>query len=267
MENKSKELEIAIQAAKEAGKIIEKYFYAEVLKEFKEDMSIVTLADKESEEVIKKIIFENFPEHSILGEETGMTDQNSNYVWYIDPVDGTTNFANGIPIFGISIALMHKGDLIVGVVYNPIIDALFYAEKGKGAYLNDKQIFVSKDDYNHSIISIAASRKNQKENFPRNLFYQLPEKFRSMRILGSTALELAFVARGSLEANIQIGLSSYDFAAGVLLVQEAGGKLTKYDGSSWRFPENYFIASNGVFHDILVEEVSKQQEKSGFKEI
>ncbi len=119
MQTKSKELEVAIGAALEAGKIVEKYFETEILKEFKEDKSIVTRADKESEEVIKKIIFQNFPSHLILGEETGMngekTDRNE-HVWHVDPVDGTKNFSNGIPIFAISIALAHKGEVSVGVV-------------------------------------------------------------------------------------------------------------------------------------------------------
>lgn len=264
MKNKSHELKVAIKAAREAGKVIEKYFQTEILKEFKEDTSIVTLADKESEDVIKRAVSAEFPNHSIMGEETGLTDQKSDYTWYIDPVDGTTNFANGLPIFAISIALVHKGEIIVGVVYNPIINALFYAQKGAGAYFNDKKIFVSKDDQNHCIVTTSSSKRRKNRDLAHNLLYHLPEKIRSTRNLGSTSLELAFVARGSIEANIQIGLSPHDFTAGTLLVREAGGKITKFDGSPWKFPENYFIASNGVFHDLLIEEVEKQKEKLGF---
>mgnify|MGYP003395445745 CR=1 FL=1 len=124
MENKSEFLEVAIKAALKAGEIVKGHFNTDILKELKEDTSIVTLADKESEEIIKKIILEKFPDHSILGEETGMTDKNSEYLWCIDPIDGTSNFANGIPIFGISIALVHKGEIQMGVVYNPIINTL-----------------------------------------------------------------------------------------------------------------------------------------------
>ena len=134
MENKSKELEVAIKAALEAGKVLEKYFETEILKEFKEDTSIVTQADKESEEIIKKIILDNFPEHSILGEETGMTGVEGEYVWHVDPVDGTRNFSNGIPLFAVSIALAHHNKVVVGVIYNPSTHSFFYAEKGKGAY-------------------------------------------------------------------------------------------------------------------------------------
>ncbi len=267
MENKSEFLEVAIKAALKAGEIVKGHFNTDILKELKEDTSIVTLADKESEEIIKKIILEKFPDHSILGEETGMTDKNSEYLWCIDPIDGTSNFANGIPIFGISIALVHKGEIQMGVVYNPIINTLYYAEKGKGSYFNDKRVFVSKDEKDHSIVSISASRRKQKEEFFRSLASFVPEKFRSLRIMGCCVLDLAMVARGSTEANIQIGLSPYDFAAGVLLVQEAGGMITNFDGTPWKFPHNYFIASNGVFHDLLVLEVQRLKKELGFEEI
>ncbi|MEK7539523.1 MAG: inositol monophosphatase [Patescibacteria group bacterium] len=261
MENKSKELEIAIKAALEAGKIIEKYFETEILKEFKEDKSIVTLADRESESIIKKIILDEFPDHSILGEETGMTKNGGEYVWQIDPVDGTRNFANGIPLFAVSIALVCENEVIVGVVYNPATRSLFYAEKGKGAYLNDKKIFVSKDDKDHAIITASPSKLNIDRKLLLELYHNFPKIIRSDRILGCTAIELAYVARGGLEANIQLGLNTYDFAAGTLLVQEAGGKITTLEGKAWKFPENYFIASNGVFHNLLIEEVKKQKEK------
>jgi myo-inositol-1(or 4)-monophosphatase len=261
MENKSKELIIAIKAALEAGKILEKYFETEVLKEYKEDTTIVTLADKESEEVIKKIILDAFPEHSILGEETGHTDNNSEFTWHIDPLDGTRNFANCIPFFGVSIALVNNNELTVGVVYNPITNSLFYAEKNKGSFLNDRRIFVSKDDASHSMVTVDPGKKEEEKQLRRELYKTLPARFRSVRDLGSTAVHLAYVARGSLEANIQLGLQTYDFAAGALLVLEAGGKITKHDGSPWFFPDNKFIASNGIFHEALVDEIKNQKLK------
>jgi|SRR3989344_1718559 len=264
MQNKSKELEIAIKAALEAGKILEKYFETEILKEFKEDTSIVTLADRESEEIIKKIISKAFPSHSILGEETGMTENKSDYVWHVDPVDGTRNFANGIPLFAVSIALAYKNEVIAGVVYNPATRSIFYAEKGKGAYLNDKKINVSKDNREHAIVTACSSQKDADKTLNKELLYFFPKNLvRTVRDLGCTALELAYVARGGLEANVQLGLSTYDFAVGTLLVQEAGGKITKLDGSPWKFPESYFIVSNGVFHDQLVEEVGRISAKGG----
>jgi len=262
MENKSKELEVAIKAALEAGKVLEKYFETEILRDFKEDKSIVTSADRESEEVIKKIILGAFPSHSVFGEETGMTENGGEYVWYVDPVDGTRNFANAFPLFAVSIALARANELIVGVVYNPVTHSLFYAEKGKGAYLKDKKIHVSTDDKDHAIVTTSLSQRSEDKKLSTELLYALPGNVvRTIRNFGVCALELAYLSRGGLEANIQLGLYPHDFAAGTLLVQEAGGKITALDGSPWKFPDNYFIASNGVLHDVLVEEVQKQLKK------
>ncbi len=266
MENKSKELSVAIEAALAAGKVLEKYFETGILREFKEDNTPVTLADTESEEVIKRIIIEAFPDHSILGEETGHTKNASNYTWHIDPLDGTSNFANGLPLFAISIALEHKNELLIGVIYNPATRSLFYCEKGKGAYMNDKKIFVSKDGARHGTFTTSPGKKETDRKLKSELFFNLSwDVVRSSRDLGCAALDLAYVAMGTLEAVFGIGQNTYDFAAGMLLVQEAGGKVTLFDGSPWKFPENYFIASNGVFHERLVEEVMKQKEKLGIE--
>ena len=267
MENKSKELAVAIKAAQEAGKILEKHFETEILKEFKEDASLVTLADRECEDIIKKIILSTYPGHSILGEETGMTENNTEYVWHIDPVDGTRNFSNGIPLFAVSVALVHQDEVIVGVIYNPATRSLFYAEKGKGAYLNDVKIFVSKDDAAHSIISGGKSRKELDRKLYRKLMHDLPEKINGVTIrdFGAATLDLAYLACGGTEATIQIGLHIHDFAAGVLIVEEGGGKITTLDGNPWKFPEGCFVASNGIFHDKLVEEVQKQISALGKK--
>ena len=262
MANKSKELEVAITAALAAGEIIEKYFETEILKEFKEDNTPVTLADNEAEAVIKKIILEAFPTHSFLGEETGMTENGKEYVWHIDPIDGTRNFMNGIPIFAVSLALVRHNKIVVGVIHNPITESLFYAEAGKGAYFNDKQIFVSKDSREHAMVSVSPGKKDPSKLLFRELYYHFKQGvISSVRNFGCTSMELAYVARGGLEANVQLGLATYDFAAGVLLVQEAGGTITRHDGTPWTFPENEFIASNGLFHDLLVAEVQKQKEK------
>lgn len=264
MQNKSKELEVAIKAAQEAGKILEKYFEAGMTHELKDDKSALTLGDTESEKIIKKIIGENFPEHSILAEETGFTKNTHSYTWHVDPVDGTRNFAKGVPLFAISIALVDGKEIICGVVYNPITKSLFCAEKGKGAYINGKRIFVSKNNISRGMITADRGKIDSDDKLFRELLYTLPKNvIPSVRDLGCTALDLAFVALGAFEANITLGLKSYDFAAGVLLVKEAGGTITKLDGSPWEFPENYFITSNGLFHNVLVEEVQKQKVKLG----
>lgn len=266
MKNKSKELQIAIQAALEAGKILERHFETDIFKEFKEDTSIVTQSDKESEEIIKKILARDFPDYSIIGEETGMTKNSGVRTWCIDPIDGTRNFANGIPFFAISIALINEKEPIVGVIYNPTTKSLFYAEKGKGAYLNDKKIHVSKDGADKALVTAASGRKPEDLKIRRNLMRDLPDKVvSSVRDFGCTALDLSYLARGSTEADIKFGLAVYDMAAGILLVKEAGGMITNSDGDPWKLSDTSFIASNGVFHDVLVNEVQKQMEKLNLK--
>jgi len=265
MQNKSKELEVAIKAALEAGKILERHQDTEIERGVKDDKSMVTLADTESEEIIKKIIGDNFPEHSIVGEETDAIRTKSLYTWYIDPIDGSRNFAHKIPFFAVSISLLEGEDIKVGVVYNPITNYLFYAEKGKGAYLNGKKIQVSKSDQHKCIVTIAAGRGSQYLEVKKNLLHDLPQNVvSSVRDLGCTALNVAFVASGSTEGAIELGFKTYDGAAGILLVTEAGGKVTGLTGGAWQLSdEGSFIVSNGVFHDVLVEEVKKQKEKLG----
>jgi len=259
---KSKELETAIKAALEAGKILQKHQETEIERIVKEDKSMVTLADTESEEVIKKIISKNFPEHSVVGEETDAIKTKSPYTWYIDPIDGSRNFAHKIPFFAVSIALLQEEDIIIGVVYNPATNSLFFAEKGKGAFLNGKKIHVSKADRDKCIVTVAVGR-NSSQLLRRNLLHDLPENVvSSVRDFGCTALDLALVARGSIEADIKIGFKTYDAASGILLIMEAGGIVTGLNGEKWKLSdEGSFIASNGVFHNVLVEEVKKQKIK------
>lgn len=266
MKNKSRELEVAIKAALQAGKILEKHQETDIERGFKEDKSMVTFADAESEEAIKKIILKNFPDHSIIGEETDAIKNKSPFTWYIDPIDGSRNFAHKIPFFAISIALIHEEVILVGVIYNPATNSLFFAEKGKGAYLNGGKIKVSKVDRDKCIVTVAVGRKSD-QLLRRNLLHDLPERIvSSVRDFGCTALDLAHVARGSTEADIKIGLKTYDAASGILLVTEAGGVVTGIRGDKWKLSdEGSFIASNGVFHDVLVEEVKRQKEKLGIQ--
>ena len=266
MENKSRELEVAIKAALEAGKILEKYFETEIEKEIKDskgDFSIVTIADRESEEIIKKIILENFPNHSIVGEETGLTQNSGNYTWHVDPVDGNRNFANRIPLFAVSIGFVKDEEILGGVIYNPISDSLFYAEKSRGAYWNHKRIYVSKDNEKNCIVTVSSGRQPIDLKLRRNLMHDLPEKIvSSVRDFGCTALDLAYIAWGNTAADIKFGLKIHDCVAGLLLIKEAGGKITTVDGKPWQISDSgYFIASNGVFHDILVKEVKEQKKK------
>src|SRR3989344_513715 len=159
MHEKSPELKTAIQAALKAGEILERHQGTDIVRGIKEDKSMVTLADRESEELIKKIILEKFPSHGIVGEETDSITNASPYVWYIDPIDGSRNFAHSIPFYAVSISLIKGKEIIVGVVYNSASRSLFYAEKGKGAYLNDKPIHISKSDHTKCIVTVASGRQ------------------------------------------------------------------------------------------------------------
>ena len=247
-------LDTAIQAAKEGGEILEKYFQSSLLeRRLKDDKSIVTQADEEIEKRIIEIIRKDYPDHAILAEESGKEETGSNYVWIIDPIDGTRNFANGIPIFAISIALVKDDEPIVAAIYNPITNDLFCAEKGRGAFWNGRQISVSTQQADKAMITLAPSHKPEDRDLLLRYFSHAKQYINSFRYLGSAALELCYLARGGTEGFISIGLSKWDYAAGALLVLEAGGKMTDFDGNPWTFDQNYFLASNGAIHPQLLE--------------
>ena len=254
-ENNNTNLEMlntAIKAAEAAGEIVKRYFEKTGLeRKTKDDATFVTLADKEAEDAIIKVIKAEYPDHGILGEETGRGNSQSSYLWVIDPLDGTTNFVNGIPIFATSIALIENGLPIVGVVHNPITNSLYAAEKGKGATYNGRSAYVSDQGAKEGVITFGPG-VGEKEKFSV-LFSQSGVIFKSRRYLGSTALELGFVSRGGTEGVIVIGLNKWDYAAGVLLVQEAGGMITDWQGKPCTLDQNFFIASNGKVHKELLE--------------
>lgn len=244
-------LNVAIDVAKKAGAITLRYFETSVAREVKADKSFVTAADKEAEAAIIADIKKHFPDHGILGEESGEVKTDSPYSWVIDPLDGTGNFVNGIPLFSVSIAALENGKPIAAVVYQPVGDSLYAAEKGKGTMWKGKRVRVSDGDAEHAMISFGPGKK-EKEKLNR-LFSASEGFFKSKRYLGSAALELAYLARGGTEGFICFGLNRWDYAAGVLLVAEAGGKLTDFEGKPWSLGDgDSFVASNGVVHDALL---------------
>ncbi len=244
-------LAVAISAAKKAGAIALRYFETSVARAVKADKSFVTAADREAEAAIIAEIQKHFPAHGIMGEESGEKKTDTEYQWVIDPLDGTANFVNGIPLFSVSIAVLKGGAPVAGVVYQPVGDSLYAAEKGKGVSWRGKPVRVSNGGTEHAMISFGPGRK-EKERL--NRLFSSAEKFvKSKRYLGSCALELAYLARGGTEGFICLGLNRWDYAAGVLLVKEAGGKITDFDGNPRVFgTSDFFIASNGVVHDALV---------------
>lgn len=244
-------LAVATEAAKRGGAIVLDYFETSVKREMKADKSFVTAADKDAETAILREIKKHFPDHGILSEESEEQKSTSPYQWVIDPLDGTANFLNGIPMFAVSIAVLKEGVPVAGAVYHPIGDAMYCAEKGKGMTWKGKPTCVSKDTCEHAMISFGPGKKEKKH---LNTMLGNAESFvKSKRYLGCTALELGFVARGGTEGFICIGLNKWDYAAGVLLVEEAGGKITDFEGKPWVFGKSdYFIASNGKIHNELL---------------
>lgn len=246
-------LETAIKAAKLAGEKLEYYFETLLEHEEKADKSFVTKADTEADQIIIDHIQANFPSHQILTEENGTIGEESEYIWVVDPLDGTLNFTRGIPFFCTSIAVVHKGEPIVSVIYNSVTRSLFQAEAGKGAFLNGEKITVSEiSDTKDAIVSLGRARDPENKIKALSFYNKIYHALKSQRILGSAALELAFVASGRLEGFISVGLQGWDCFGGVLLVKEAGGQVTDFSGKDWSNQDKYFLASNGRIHDQVL---------------
>lgn len=247
-------LETAIKAAKLAGEKLEYYFETILEHEEKADKSFVTKADTEADQIIIDLIKKNFPEHQILTEENGSIGGQGEYLWVVDPLDGTLNFTRGLPMFSTSIAVVKENEPVVAVVYNPITNSLFTAEKGKGAFWNGEKIQVSEiNSVEEAIVSMGRARDSDNKEKTLGIYNKFYPKLKSQRVLGSAALELAWVASGRLEGFVSVGLKKWDCFAGILLVKEAGGKVTDFSGKDWTSEETHFVASNSKIHQGLLK--------------
>ncbi|MBC8185070.1 inositol monophosphatase [candidate division KSB1 bacterium] len=251
---------VAIDAAKNAGKLIKNSLgtlSSENIQN-KDVFDFVTNVDKESEQLIIDSIRKHFPDHEILAEESGKTGRKQVYRWIIDPLDGTTNFIHSYPNSAVSIALEENGTLILGVIYDPFRDELFYAEKGKGAFLNDRPIHVSKrSNLNQCLIATGFPFRNK--DFLSLYWQVLSEiflKVSGIRRTGSAALDLAHIACGRFDGFWELKLSPWDVAAGSVIIQEAGGKITDFAGENNHVWTGNVIASNNLVHDFLLEKVT-----------
>jgi myo-inositol-1(or 4)-monophosphatase len=218
---------------------------------------ILTKADLMSEKIIITEIRKNFPKHRILSEEKGKIDSRSDYLWVIDPLDGTTNFSMHNPLWSVSIGVAFRGRIVLGIIYAPFLDELYIAEKGNGASRNGKKISVSK--HTKKSLHTFCHGRNEKD-VKRALKYYRKQKLNELdcRQLGSAALELAYVASGRIESIMIPGASSWDVAAGVLLVREAGGKVTDFQGREWRLTSKDMLASNGRVHQSVLKVISRK---------
>ena len=242
--------ECAIEIARDAGIFLRNKLHSVHTIDYKGEINLVTEVDKISEEMITSKITTLFPDHDILAEEFTNIDSGSDFRWIIDPLDGTTNYAHGFPFFCVSIALERLDTIIVGIVYDPMLDEMFVAEKGKGAFLNGREIHVS--NTRGIIKSFLATgfpydiREESHNNL--NYFNEMIIKAQAIRRAGSAALDIAYVAAGRFDGFWEIKLNPWDVAAGWLLVEEAGGMVTDMGGNNYFLESPSILASNGRIH-------------------
>ena len=249
--------------AREAGALLRDYFHRGVHTEYKGDVDIVTEADRASEKLITERLRAAFPEHGVYGEEGTRSGLEREYRWYIDPLDGTTNFAHGFPVFGVVLGCERRaaglkrdedGEMVAGVIYDPLRDEMFSSERGAGAQLNGKPIHVSRVKTLQEALVATGFPSQKRHSSPNVHFYQeFTLRSHGVRRAGSAALDLAYVAAGRLEAFWEFQLNPWDTSAGYLIVEEAGGKVTHFDGSKFTLDSREVLATNGLIHDEMVQ--------------
>jgi myo-inositol-1(or 4)-monophosphatase len=252
----------AAEIAREAGAILRDFFAQGVVTEYKGDVDVVTVADRTAEKLIRERLSQVFPDHGVYGEEGTRDRLEREYRWYVDPLDGTTNFAHGFPQFCVSLGLEQRpktlqpdqdGTLVAAVIYDPLRDELFTGENGRGAQLNGRPLHVSPiPDLAEALLATGfPSRKRHMS--PNVHFYQeFTLRSHGVRRAGSAALDLAYVAAGRLEAFWEFNLNPWDTAAGILLVEEAGGRVTDFSGNHFQLDSREILASNGLIHQELI---------------
>ena len=247
-------IDLAIKAARSAGKIIREDFGKRPDVNFKGRIDPVTETDLKAERAIVSLIRKECPSHAILAEEEGHNKRNSDYLWIIDPMDGTTNFTHGYPFVCTSIALQHAGDLVLGVVFDPLRDELFVAEKGKGAKLNGSPIRVSQEGSMERSLLCTGFPYNIREKVRDNFenFSKLCLSVQGVRRDGSAAIDLCYVAAGRFEGFWERDLKPWDTAASTIIVREAGGLITDYRGNDYNPFLKEIVASNGKIHKDML---------------
>jgi len=252
----------ASMIAREAGARLREFFTQGVATEYKGDADLVTVADRTSEKLIRERLAEAFPEHGIYGEEGTRDRMEGEFRWYVDPLDGTTNFAHGFPQFCVSLGLEQRvagaapgedGTLVAAVIYDPMRDELFVAERGRGALVNGKPMRVSRTKELFEALLATGFPSRKRHASPNIHFYQeFTLRSHGVRRAGSAALDLAYVAAGRLDAFWEFNLNPWDTAAGILLVEEAGGQVTDFTGGHFKLDSREILASNGLIHAELL---------------
>jgi myo-inositol-1(or 4)-monophosphatase len=248
-------LETAVDIAREAGSLLANYFERRVAFELKGDFDLVTEADRASERLVIERLRSHFPQHSILAEEGGGHESPSEYRWYVDPLDGTTNFAHSFPMFNVTLGLEQAGEMIAGVIYDPVRGEMFSAERGAGAYLNNRRIKTSAcKRLEDSLASTGFPSRKRHQNVNIHFYHQMAMASHGVRRTGSAALDLAYVASGRLDAFWEFGLKPWDMAAGTLIVREAGGAVSDMHGAPHNVnTSEHLLADNGSLHAPVLE--------------
>jgi len=252
----------ATEIAREAGARLREFFSEGVATEYKGDVDLVTVADRTVEKLIRTRLSEVFPDHGMYGEEGTREKLEREFRWYVDPLDGTTNFAHGFPQFCVSMGLEQRpaglgpqqdGVLVAAVIYDPMRDELFSAERGRGAKLNGRPAQVSRiPDLAEALVSTGFPSRKRHENPNIHFYHEFTLRSHGVRRAGSAALDLAYVAAGRLEAFWEFNLNPWDTAAGILLVEEAGGRVSDFSGNRVQLESREVLASNGLIHDEMV---------------
>ena len=259
-------LDVAVEAAREAGSILLVEFDRPVKIGYKGEVDIVTEADRRSEAAVVARLHSHFPKHAVVAEEGSGHQSASPFRWYVDPLDGTTNFAHGYPCFCVSIGLAENDELLVGVVLNPLNGELFTAVKGEGAYLNNKRIQVSTvPGLATSLLATGFPSQKRTENPNIHYYWQFTLASHGVRRDGSAALDLASVACGRFDGFWEFGLKPWDTAAGTLLVREAGGMVTDFTGRPYRPGDRECMASNRLIHSEMQQVAADIAERAAPK--
>jgi len=254
-------LPIAESIAREAGALLREFYRSGVRTEYKGDVDIVTAADRASEKLIVSRLSEAFPQHGIYGEEGTRSALDAEFRWYVDPLDGTTNFAHGFPAFCVVLGCERRpawlkededGEMVAGVVYDPLRDEMFSAARGEGATLNGEPIHVSKAKLLQESLIATGFPSQKRHESPNVHFYQeFTLRSHGVRRAGSAALDLAYVACGRLDGYWEFKLNPWDTSAGYLLVEEAGGEITHFDGGKFTLDSRETLATNGLIHEEM----------------
>jgi len=252
-------LNLAVKAAQSAGDILKRYYGQSYEISIKENAGIVTQADKEAEAKVISIIRETYPKHSILAEESGLKDQSSEFRWVIDPLDGTTNFAHQIPFFCVSIGLVYNQELIVAAVYDPTRNDLYTAQKNGGAYCNGQKLRVSQTEkLSNALFATGFAYQKGKTLHEQVLFLEpFIQQSHGIRRTGSAVLDFCHVAAGHFDGFFERNLQPWDVAAGILLVEEAGGATSRYDNSKATIYDHEIVASNKLIHNEMISILKK----------